>query len=342
MKDLARALLSCFVVASILGPGAPTAGVAAESPPANPKLVKLPFSFPRGMENTPVIYRGRAMLVQNDRSIKPDEQDKAYLFVQDMVTGQEVARLGTGFSFVSALVNGNELNVFGTVNTNKEWTKDIYRFWSSDLKTWKQELVIRREGDEHLFNASVCRDDQGYLMAYESNKPVQWSFRFARSKDLKRWDKVPGIQFSDLEGQTACANPTVRYFAPYYYVVYGIWRWKGPGTCYEYLLPESRYVTAVARSRDLAVWEVSPTRQPMLDPAPGEGINNSDADLFEFEGNTYVYYATGDQATWGTIRVAMYAGPMKEFLEAYFPPAARSIRFDAVKGRYVYGSTQRK
>jgi len=43
--------------------------------------------------------------------------------------------------------------------------------------------------------------------------------------------------------QTACANPTIRYFAPYYYVIYGGWRWKGPGTRYEYRLPETKYVT---------------------------------------------------------------------------------------------------
>jgi hypothetical protein len=301
----------------------------------NPRLVKLPFSFPRGMENTPLIFRGRPLLVQNDRAIKPEEQSKAYLFIEDLVTGQEVARLGTGFSFVSGLVNGDELNVFATVNTNTEWTKDIYRFHSTDLKTWKQELAVAREGDEHLFNSSVCRDDQGFLMAYESNKPVQWSFRFARSKDLSHWEKVAGLRFSDTEGQTACANPTVRYFAPYYYVIYGIWRWKGPGLRYEYLLPETKYVTAIARSKNLARWEISPTRHPMLDPIPGEGINNTDADLFEYQGNTYVYYATGDQATWGTIRVAMFAGTMKELLESYFPAGVATVAFDAAKGRYI-------
>ncbi len=322
------------------GPPPASAEALAKRPaPPNPRLVKLPFAFPRGMENTPVVFRQRPMLVQNERSIKPEEQEQAYLFVQDMVTGQEVARLGIGFSFVSAFVHGDELNVFGTVNTNKEWTKDVYRFWSNDLKSWKREVAIRREGDEHLFNTSVCRDGQGYLMAYESNKPVQWSFRFARSKDLARWERVPGIAFADVHEQSFCACPAIRYLAPYTYVLYGIQREKGPGTRYQYLLPETKYVTAIARSRDLALWELSPTRHPMLDPVPGEGINNTDADLFEHEGNTYVYYATGDQATWGTIRVALYAGPMREFLEAYFPAGVPTIRFDATKGRYLYPSS---
>jgi hypothetical protein len=313
-------------------------GQSRPASPPNPELTKLPFAFSGlRMENTPVIYKGLPLLVQNCRPPKADQQESgSYLFIEDLTTGQEVARLGTGFSFVSALVNGDEMNVFGTVNTNKEWTKDIYRFRSTDLKTWKQEKVISREGDEHLFNTSVCRDNQGYAMAYESNKPVQWCFRFARSKDLSKWEKVQGLEFADVEGQTACGNPTIRYFAPYYYLVYGIWRFKGPGTHYQYLLPTTKYVTAVARSKDLSTWELSPTRGPMLDPVPGEGINNTDADLFEFQGNTYIYYATGEQTVeWGTIRVAMYAGPMKEMLEAYFPKDVATVKFDAKQRKYI-------
>ena len=317
---------------------------SAETAPPNPKLVKLPFAFSafgrKRAENTPVIFKGRPLLVQDHEPPGAEiTGDGAYLFIEDLATGQEIARLGPRFCFVSAFVNGDEMNIFGTVNANKEW-RDIYRFWSTDLKTWKQEKVISREGDAQQFNTSVCRDDQGYVMAYESNKPFQWCFRFARSKDLLKWEKVQGLEFVDMAEQTVCGNPTIRYVAPYYYVIYGIHRdsgQKGPGMHYEYLLPETKYVTAVARSKDLATWELSPTRGPMLDPIPGEGINNTDADLFEFQGNTYIYYATGEQtADWGTIRVATYAGPMKEMLEAYFPTGAPTIKFDAMRRKYIY------
>jgi len=233
-------------------------------------------------------------------------------------------------------VNGPELDVFATENTDDDWTHDIYRFTSADLKQWDKHLAIARHPGEHLFNANVCKDDQGYVMAYESNLPVQWSFRFARSSDLAAWKEVEGINFSDTGEQTACANPTIRYFSPYYYVMYGAWRWKGPGLWYKYRLDETKYVTFVARSKDLALWELSPTEYPMLDPVAGEGINNTDADLFEWEGNTYVYYATGDQQTWGTIRVAMYPGPLKAFFEAYFPANTPMITFDAREGKYGY------
>lgn len=74
----------------------------------------------------------------------------------------------------------------------------------------------------------------------------------------------------------------------------------------------------------------------MLDVAPGEGINNTDADLFEYEGNTYVYYANGNQADWSNIRVAIHPGPMKKFLESYFPEDVPKITFDTRQGKYTY------
>lgn len=316
-------------------------GEPSPTAPPNPVLTKVPVAFPTGMENTPVVFKGQPYLVDDNRpgGSKAKGED-AYLFIIDLTTGQEVARFGKGHSFVSAFVNDAELNVFATEFTDFGeviHTKCINRFTSTDLKTWAQETVLTRDGDEQFFNTSVCRDDQGYLMAYESNVPVQWCFRFARSTDLAHWEKIAGLEFADVEGKTVCANPTIRYFAPYYYVVYGVHSYqKGPWAFYAYQLPETKYVTAVARSKDLVTWEVSPARAPMLEPCPGEGINNTDADLFEYEGHTYVYYATGDQATWGTIRIAMYAGPMKEMLERYFPANVPAITFDTKRRMYTY------
>ncbi len=302
---------------------------------ADPPLVKIPFAFPGPrMENTPVVYQGRPLLVQNVRG--NTKANEFYLFVQDMRTGDEVTRFGQTFSFVSAFVNGDELDVFATENTDNDWTHDIYRFWTTDLKEWHKQLAIARQTNEHLFNASVCKDDKGYVMAYEQNVPVQWSFRFARSNDLSTWTNVEGVRFADVTEHSACACPAIRYFAPYYYVLYGAFRGQGPTNWYEYQLPETKYITFLARSKDLATWELSPTKHPMLDPTLGEGVNNTDADLFEWEGKTYVFYATGDQQTWGTIRVATYPGPMKQFFECYFPEDVPKIVFDARQGKYIY------
>lgn len=335
MKRIVCLLLAGVLIApTVVGAGIPSPANPHAVP--NPPLIKIPFAFPGPrMENTPVVYEGRPLLVQNVRPMDVKARD-FYLFLQDLRTGDEIGRFGESFSFVSAFVNGSELNVFATENTDDDWTHDIYRFKTTDLKQWDKMLAIPRKPGEHLFNASVCKDDSGYVMAFESNQPVQWSFRFARSSDLSDWKEIEGINFSDITEKTACANPAIRYFAPYYYVIYGGWRWAGPGLWYEYNLPETKYVTFVARSKDLASWELSPTKHPMLDPVAGEGINNTDADLFEWEGNTYMFYATGDQQTWGTIRVAMYPSPMKQFLELYFPENVPKIVFDAKQGAYTY------
>lgn len=70
------------------------------------------------------------------------------------------------------------------------------------------------------------------------------------------------------------------------------------------------WVSFLARSKDLATWELSPVN-PILEAGAGEGVNNAEADLFEWEGRTWLDYATGDQATWGSARVAMYDGRLR-------------------------------
>jgi hypothetical protein len=296
-------------------------GAAMAQKPKAP-LIKLPVSFGSAMENTPVLYGGRALLVLNFRD---DSKKKSgdcmkdmYLYIRDLATGEEVGpHFGAGHSFVSAFVRGREIHVFATQADNKDWFHDVYHFSSTDLKTWKRELALQRAPGEHLFNTSVCRDDRGYLMAYESDKPIAFCFRFARSKDLSKWEKIPGLTFT---GETIeySACPVIRYFAPYYYVIY----------LHAAIPGHNGWVPFMARSRDLAVWQLSPAN-PILEASAGEGCNNSDIDLFEWEGNTYLFYATGDQQTWGNVREAMFLGPMKTFFEACFPAGSKMIEVSA-------------
>lgn len=266
------------------------------------------------MENTPVFFNSRLLLVANYRpsggpKVKDKEKD-SYLYIDDLRTGTEIARFGAAHSFVSAFVNNSELNVFALdfSETEKVWSKNgINRFVTTDLKNWKTEKVILPEGDEYLFNNSVCRDDKGFLMAYESNKPVQWCFKFARSGDLSKWAKIPGLVFTGMNNEMA-GCPVIRYFKPYYYAIFG----------HDLVNVYNRYTSDMARSKNLIDWELSPFN-PILQAGEGEEINNTDVDLIEYEGRTYLYYATGDQATWATIRVAMYDGLMKTFYEKHFP-----------------------
>jgi hypothetical protein len=84
----------------------------------------------------------------------------------------------------------------------------------------------------------------------------------------------------------------------------------------------------MARSVDLSDWELSPYN-PILEAEAGEGINNSDVDILEFKGKTYLYYATGDQETWGTVRIAMFNGSEREFFERHFPPGISWLKASA-------------
>jgi hypothetical protein len=300
--------------------------VSAYAQPAQkPVLVKLPFAFSEEgrtpMENTPFIFNSRLLLVANYRPGGDEAKGKdAYLYIDDLQTGKEVARFGQGHSFVSAIVNGNELNVFALEFTDFGRVMNfngIDRITTTDLKNWKTEKVILPEGSEHLFNTSVCRDEKGYLMAYDSDLPVKFCFKFARSQDLSKWEKISGLVFTG-ENNEYSSCPVIRYFKPYYYVIY----------LHAPIAGHNGWISYLARSKDLERWELSPYN-PILEAGEGEGKNNSDVDMLEYEGRTYLYYATGDQWTWGTIRVAMYDGTEKTFFENHFPEKVPLIKVSA-------------
>jgi len=287
-----------------------------------PVITKLPFAFSQNgrtpMENTPILFGKRLLLVSNYRPGLGHAKGKdAYLFIDDLQTGEEAARFGQGHSFASAYMNGSELNVFSLEFTDFGQIMNstgIDRMTTTDLKEWKTEKVILPEGNEHLFNSSVCKDDKGYLMAYESDKPVQFCFKFARSNDLSKWEKIPGLAFTGVKYEySAC--PVIRYFKPYYYVIY----------LHDKVEGHKGYISYLTRSKNLIDWELTPFN-PILEASEGEGINNSDVDLIEYNGKTYLYYSTGDQETWGTVRIAMFDGPEKAFFEGHFPAGKKFLK----------------
>jgi len=305
----------------------------------NPQLIKLPIGFgPHRLENTPVIYQGRPLLIENSRlTNEVDATHPIDMYVVDLTTTEVICRFGETFAFNCAIVNGKELNVFATENTQDDWTGSIYRFWTTDLEHWSKQRIITNQSGEHFFNTSVCRGPDGYILAYESNVPVQWCFRMARSEDLANWTPIEALTFADKAERSVLANPAIRYVEPYYYLLVGIHRHRGRAAdSYQYHREDSRFFTFLLRSKDLALWDLSPTTYPMLEPEVEDGINATDTDLFEFMGNTYLFYGAGWQDSRGTIRIKMYPGTMKACLESYFSDDVPMIRFDARQGKYLY------
>jgi hypothetical protein len=281
-----------------------------------PVLTKMPGKLVSiGMESTPFVFKGEQYLFGCCRPSGDCGKlaDQNYLAIFTPMGDKQLIRFGERHSLGCAFVEGDTVHVYapstvghGDAITKETWFQDIDHFWSTDLKDWKCEKAIPRSDGEHLLNSSVWRDEQGYIMAYETDQPVFFCFKFARSKDLFHWEKVPNLAFTG-EKQEYSACPVIRYFKPYYYVIY----------LHAAIPGHNGWVSFLARSKDLATWQLC-SKNPILEAGEGEGCNNSDVDLIELDGKTYVYYATGDQQTWGDLRRAIFPGPMKQFFESYF------------------------
>lgn len=272
------------------------------------------------METTPVLWQGRSLLFGSVRRGGSEHTpEQLALRLIDLATGEVLVEFGVGHSLGCAFVenrdDGDLLHVFAAEQPQGEtWFHNIDHFTSRDLKSWEQSNALLPD-NEHLLNSSVCCDENGYIMAYESDNPVSFCFKFARSGDLNRWEKIPDVFYAGPDGKSYSACPVIRYFAPYYYVIY--LRSDGKGG----------FESALIRSKNLRDWTESPNN-PILAAGDGEGINNSDVDLIEIDGKTILYYAVGDQQSWCEVRRAVFDGPMKAFFEGNFSDDTISPKAD--------------
>jgi hypothetical protein len=255
-------------------------------------------------ELSPVVWKDRLCLMECIRPATGGSRSDYYLLLRDAASGEEITRFAEGYGLACALVHDGVFYAFASRFENDNWN-DVTLFKSADLTTWEQHVVIEQE-NEHLFNSSVCAGPDGFVMAYESNDP-QWpafTTKFARSKDAVTWEKDPAATFG-TNRYTAC--PCVRYSDGWYYVLY-----------LENRAPRHYYETYITRSKDLRNWELS-AANPVISPEGlDEGINASDPDLIEVDGQTQVYYAVGDQLTWMNIKRANFAGTEAEFFARWY------------------------
>jgi hypothetical protein len=277
-------------------------------PPSSRPLLKKEGVVRHDMcEVAPVVWRGQLCLLECIRPVSGGAPSDYYLSLKEMQTDRELARFAEGYSLASAQVHNGTLYVFAARYEPKSGWNDVTLFKSSDLKSWEKKIVVKQDPHEHLFNSSVCEGPDGFVMAYETDDPSYppFSIKFARSKDLESWTRVPDVVFG-TDRYTAC--PCIRYASGYYYLMY-----------LEHRTPRWFFETFMARSKDLKTWQLSPLN-PMLTPdGIDDGINASDLDVIEHEGSAYIYYAVGDQRTWMNIKRANYPGPLREFFERHFP-----------------------
>ena len=294
----------------------------ASTPPkvANPKplIQKLGTLDHDIVESTPIVWHGRLYRFEWWRN------EKCFRFVH-AASGKTVSTFANGYEFGTACVDRNKVYVFGT---DKGGGTRIDVFWSTDLKNWTSQTALELPG-WGIFNESVCRAADRWVMAFEIDKPadetgVPFTTRFAESSDLIHWKLTPPDCVFAKDRYTAC--PTLRFLGGVFYMFY---LESKPGWNFE---------TCVVRSRDLIHWDSSPFNPVMRASAEDKlianerltagqvrqiaaavDINNSDFDLCEFGGNVVINYSWGNQRGNEFLAAALYRGTLKDFLIGWFP-----------------------
>lgn len=277
------------------------------------------------VETTPVVFGGRLLRFEYVReNYRPNKTGTSYFRFVDVESGECTPAFAHSHHFGSAFVNNGTAFVYGV----KSGGGPIMRvFWSADLKEWNSKVALDLLG-WGMFNSSVCRGKERYVMAIELDKPPQevgvpFTVRFAESDDLISWRLTPPDCVYSKDRYTAC--PALRFFGSHYYMIY---LEAKPGPPYE---------PHIVRSRDLVHWQSSPFNPVMqfsdedkriasagLDAGQRErirraiNINNSDLDLCEFRGKTVIYYSWGNQTGTEFLAEAVYDGSLKDLLETFF------------------------
>ncbi|MBE6731498.1 MAG: hypothetical protein E7564_07410 [Ruminococcaceae bacterium] len=309
-------------------------------------VIKKLGALKMGMEQTPVIFKGEKVMAESHGPTK--EIPYQNISVRNITTGQEYPHFGKDHHFASAFVKDDVLYVFATtqrdnkpmtmyVEEGAEWHDprgghEVKMFKTTDCINWEEKVIIHAP-DRRMWNTSVCKGEDKYVMAIEVSSEegfnipeigIGFTSFFAVSEDMENWQMLPDKYSYTNTRYNAC--PALRYSKGYYYMI-----------CLE-ALPCQRYAPYIYRTKDFENWEVG-FHNPMMmwgdeDRIPKEGvvftdeemdllrtglnINCSDIDLFEYENKVHIYYSNGDQMHYSFLCEAVYDGTMDEFLEHFF------------------------
>lgn len=213
----------------------------------------------------------------------------------------------------SAHVHNGELFIFGTTSTAVAANSIKKRKVNTTNWTWDglETNVFTAPSTVKIYNTSVTRGPDKWIIAYETNEATPFSLRFLQSADFSTWTAQGGL----FHGGFYSACPSIDYVGNGWYLV--SYMWNNAGT----------YETAVARTNDfvtLQTFQGNPAGgltafHQLMSPDGHEGNNNSDFAMTEYNGNVYMIYLIGDQKTWGSRGEAWFRGTMQELYNRYWP-----------------------
>lgn len=185
---------------------------------------------------------------------------------------------------------------------------------STDLINWSSPVVVfTATSGMGFYNTSVAKHTMSgtYRMVVETTDPAYPSnyfvFHFLDGANPVTWAMLPHV-FKNAASYVNC--PMIRYVGDVLHMPF--MEWTG-----------SQHCTFTAWSFDHgATWArgygLDGETIPLV-PATGEGNNNSDMTLCEFEGKTYIAYGAGDQTSWLECKTAVYPGTMEQYFAQFFP-----------------------
>ena len=206
-------LLWSVMASSLLG-----SPVARADEPTRPVIRKLGTLDSDMVEATPVVFMDRLYRFEYVRKdYKPNTTGDSYFRFIDVESGEATPAFAHGYDLGCAFAEGTTMWAFGV--DHWDGTK-VVAFGSHDLEHWEEHSALDLPG-WGLFNTSVCKAGDRYVMAIEVGKPpevvgVPFTTRFAESTDLKDWKLLPEDRVFTKDRYSAC--PSIRHLDGMYYM----------------------------------------------------------------------------------------------------------------------------
>lgn len=296
-----------------------------------PEIRKLGACSPCG-EMTPFVFDGklrRLELTDDTKGLDVNDESIGFL-IRDVETGEVISRGGRGHYYFSGLLDGDTFRIFCVERKTGTFYGDTVKMFSTkNLTDFEETVLFSREGFQ-FFNTAAAKNENGYVMAVEANEPkelvgVPFTCFFAKSDDLVNWEFLPDD--TAFPRHRYIGGPCMKYSQGWYYL-FGVTE-----------LPCARYTNYLYRTKDFYIWEVG-KYNPFLMPSnedknispraadfseeflgrikTGFNINNSDVDLCDWNGKTYINYTVGNQLGFYYMCEAEYDGSMAELLSRFF------------------------
>ncbi|MBQ8341847.1 MAG: hypothetical protein IJY22_05680 [Clostridia bacterium] len=301
--------------------------------PVRKTLRKLGTVKISAVEATPVVWKDKLLRFEWSRNSewgKPGGvvRKTGCYYLIDMETEEIVSEFAEGHAFGCCYTENEKMYVHGVKGNGGG--NVISTFVSSDLQSWEQSTALVLPEQIQIYNTSVCKAGDRYVMAIEigGNDPAvgrPYTCVFAESKDLVHWNMLDMMEYSYCRDRyTAC--PCLRYYDGYFYII-----------CLE-SAPFHRWIPYIARSHDLRDFElgvINPvmwfdnddkkvihperfTKEQLEYLSKAVNCNNSDFDMCDYQGKVVITYSWGNQYGKEFLALAEYDGTQEEFVKSFF------------------------